>query len=268
MIEDNSDKLIEIILSILGGLLIIVYSLSQSSKNKIIKNDIDEFIKENNYQRIDPNIDELNELIFPITKKEITLSNCFEIPEDHWNVIWGDCSIRIPSKGRNNSSCIAGSFFMFKFTNKNLYIPYFYLRDNQGAITEGIKGSWTYNNTKVINNLLSKSYFLEEPYIEDDKDPIIDELKDFFTDDVVNSLLEMDKYHMPEERNMTLSDFSEFYSLAKVGVRFWGENDTLFVLVNKHKSLKKRQELFILAAEIADAIVKQASDSNLEEPDE
>ena len=229
-----------------------------------------DFAKEYNYKfYANPSDDLINTL--PISRHFKYLSNwvellgykvqnCVEIPDKNWTVIWGD--IKSKTKDlygqRRYTHENLEAFYFFKLPG--IDIPDFCLRDNLGILIDNNLFSEAAKTTKELDELLSFSYVLMEPDIDN---PDFKKIKDFFTAELILAFLELDKEHLPDLRDANFfSDSSAISFASSNGISFYGGKNYLFILCNEPDDFVLREKVYILASNIVNIILEDYKESH------
>ena len=199
----------------------------------------------------------VKQLDFPKIYSSVKVYNYLEIPENNWTAIWGDCDREIHAKGAP-AGVARSSFFIFRFNNliiPGIVIPEFEVTDNQGVLDS--LGNLFSGKVIKLDNTFSSSYNLKGSFET--------QTKKFFTEKVKKAFLNLDKNHMPDERNLNIKDLGNFISGhfgKSTGVQIYGYNKKIFVFCSEKTTLAARQNFYKVASGIANAVVQEVLKSN------
>ena len=220
--------------------------------------------KEYNYKfYANPDDDFINTLPIPrhfkylsnwVELLEYKVQNYMEIPEKKWTVIWGDIKSKIKDLYGKHHYIHENIEAFYYFKLPGIDIPDFCLRDNLGLLRDNDLFSESFKTTKELDELLSFSYVLIEPVIDN---PDFKKIKDFFSAELILAFLELDKEHLPDLRDANFfSDSSAISFASSNGISFYGGKDYLFVVCPSPDDFALREKVYILASNIVNIIIE------------
>ena len=247
--ESSVDIYMYAVLVVLG---IIGYFIRKALSKKTIA-ELQNFADSHNYvytQKVEDN-SIIKQLDFPKIYTSVRVYNYMEIPEKNWTAFWGDCDRDIHAKGAPTSTARA-TFYVFKFDN--VIIPEFEVTDNQGVI--GALGNLFSGKVIKMDGGFGDSYTLKSSFEA--------QTKKFFTEKGKKAFLNLDKNHLPEERNLDVKDLGNMITghFGKAGIQIYGGNKKIIVFSSEKTSLDARQKFYKIASGIANAVVQGAPNSN------